>query len=99
MAAANRAGLSPYPVAASRSAVDRNFAAHRAFMIRSYAMALVLVWLRLMFDLQDYLFFFVKNEDLRDATREWASWVLPLLVVEVWLSWVPQLRAKNRRDE
>ena len=44
-------------------------ASHRAFMIRSHAMALVLVWLRLMYDLQDYLFFYVGNEDLRDATR------------------------------
>ena len=66
-------------------------------MIRSYAMALVLVWLRLMFDLGDVLFFYVANEDLRDATREWASWVVPLLVVEFYLSWWPQLQTTNHR--
>lgn len=87
-----------FTLAAWRHAVRRNFASHRAFMIRSYAMALVLVWLRLMYDLQDYLFFYVGNEDLRDATREWASWVVPLLIVEFWLSWLPQLRAPNRRE-
>ena len=57
-----------------------------------YTLALVLVWLRVMYDFQDYLFFYVQNEDMRDATREWASWVIPLLVVEFWISWLPQMR-------
>ena len=82
-----------FTLAAWRAAVAKNFVAHRAFMIRSYAMALVLVWLRVMYDFQDYLFFYVKDEEMRDATREWASWVVPLLVVEAWLSWLPQLKA------
>lgn len=86
-----------FTLAAWRSAVAKNFAAHRAFMIRSYTLALVLVWLRLMYDFQEELFFFVKDGDLRDATREWASWVVPLLVVEVWLSWLPQLRPNRSR--
>jgi hypothetical protein len=64
-------------------------------MIRSYTLALVLVWLRLMYDFQDYLFFFVTDEEMRDATREWASWVIPLLVVELWLSWLPQVRSNS----
>lgn len=81
-----------FTLAAWRAAVARNFVAHRAFMIRSYTLALVLVWLRLMNDFQDYLFFYVQDEVMRDATREWASWVIPLLVVELWISWLPQLR-------
>ncbi|MBL8523966.1 MAG: DUF2306 domain-containing protein [Betaproteobacteria bacterium] len=85
-----------FTLAAWRQAVAKNYATHRAFMIRSYTLALVLVWLRLMYDLQDYLFFYVENADLRDATREWASWVLPLLVVEFWISWRPQLGARKR---
>jgi hypothetical protein len=84
-----------FTLAAWRAAVARNFTAHRAFMIRSYALALVLVWLRLMYDFQDYLFFYVTDESMRDATREWASWVVPLLVVEFWISWLPQVRANN----
>jgi len=84
-----------FTLAAWRAAVVKNFVAHRAFMIRSYALALVLVWLRVMYDFQDYLFFYVQNEEMRDATREWASWVVPLLVVELWISWLPQLRTKN----
>ena len=81
-----------FTLAAWRCAVNRNFAAHRQFMIRSYGMALVLVWLRLMYQLQDWLFFYVKDEAMRDATREWASWIVPLLILELWLSWIPLLR-------
>jgi uncharacterized membrane protein len=87
-----------FTLAAWRHAVSKNFVAHRAFMIRSYAMALVLVWLRLMYDFQDTLFFYVKDEELRDATREWASWVVPLLMVEFYLSWLPQFRKPARSE-
>jgi hypothetical protein len=83
-----------FTLAAWRAAVARNFVAHRAFMIRSYTLALVLVWLRVMYDFQDVLFFYVQDEQARDGTREWASWIIPLLVVELWISWLPQLRAK-----
>ena len=86
-----------FTLAAWRCAVNGNFVAHRQFMIRSYGMALVLVWLRLMYDLQDRLFFYVADEEMKDATREWASWVVPLLVIELWLSWVPLLRTGTRR--
>ena len=64
-------------------------------MIRSYALALVLVWLRLMDDVQDVLFFYVTDQAMRDATREWASWVIPLLMVELWISWLPQMRSNK----
>jgi len=84
-----------FTLAAWRAAVAKNFVSHRAFVIRSYTLALVLVWLRLMYDLQDYLFFYVNDEELRDATREWASWVIPLLAVEFWISWLPQVRPKS----
>jgi uncharacterized membrane protein len=84
-----------FTLAAWRAAVARNFQVHRAFMIRSYTLALVLVWLRIMYDFQDQLFFFVTSEVARDATREWASWVIPLLVVEFWLSWLPQLKPRG----
>jgi uncharacterized membrane protein len=80
-----------FTLSAWRCAVAKRFAAHRQFMIRSYGLAMVLVWLRLMFDFQSVLFFYVTDEAMRDATREWASWVVPLLVLELWLSWIPLL--------
>lgn len=88
-----------FTLAAWRSAVDRRFAAHRQFMIRSYGLALVLVWLRLMFDFQSVLFFYVADEAMRDTTREWASWVVPLLVLEMWLSWLPLLSPRRASAE
>lgn len=84
-----------FTLAAWRAAVGGNYVAHRAFMIRSYAMALVLVWLRIMYDFQDHLFFYVQGEQARDGTREWASWVVPLLLVELWISWLPQVRTSR----
>jgi uncharacterized membrane protein len=84
-----------FTIAAWRAAVAKKFAAHRAFMIRSYTLALVLVWLRLMSDFQEVLFFFVANEEMRDVTREWASWVIPLLLVEYWISWRGQMEFSN----
>jgi len=87
-----------FTLAAWRCAVNHDFAAHRLFMIRSYGLALVLVWLRLMYDFQGWLFFYVKDEAMRDATREWASWVVPLLILELWLSWIPLLRSKKLRS-
>ncbi len=86
-----------FTLAAWRCAVRGQYRAHRLFMIRSYGLALVLVWLRIMFDAQDWLFFYVTNPDLRDATREWASWCVPLLLLELWLSWLPLLRAAPTR--
>jgi len=82
-----------FTLAAWRSAVRGRFRAHQLFMIRSYGLALVLVWLRLMYDGEDWLFFYVTNPDVRDATREWASWIVPLLIMELWLSWWPLLRS------
>ena len=82
-----------FTLAAWRSAVHGRFRAHQLFMIHSYGLALVLVWLRLMYDGQEWLFFYVTNPELRDTTREWASWIVPLLVMELWLSWWPLLRS------
>lgn len=57
-----------FTLAAWRCAVAKNSAAHRAFMIRGYAMALVLVWFRQMYDWQDLLFFYVTPPGLRWVT-------------------------------
>ncbi|MCF8247086.1 MAG: DUF2306 domain-containing protein [Saprospiraceae bacterium] len=71
----------------------KNVKAHRLFMIRSYVLAMVFVILRVMGDVpSDMLFFYIQSPELRDATLEWMSWVLPLLVTEFWISWIPLLK-------
>lgn len=76
---------------------NKNIKAHRLFMIRSYALALTFVWLRVLGDLvyKQNLLFFIKSDDIRDATYEWMSWVLPILLVELSISWIPLMRPKK----
>lgn len=74
-----------------------NVVAHRLFMIRSYGLALVFVFLRLVGDLpQHKLFYFIDSPELRDTTLEWVSWVIPLLTIEIIFAWIPSLRQSKR---
>lgn len=87
-----------FTLAAWRCAVRRDFVAHRQFMIRSYGLALVLVWLRIIGDVPgDTMFFYIKDQAIRDTTQEWMSWVVPLIVMELALSWWPLFRRKPAR--
>lgn len=74
-----------------------NIKAHRLFTIRSYTLALTFVWLRILSDLvyKHNLLFFIKSEEIKDATYEWMSWVLPILLVELFISWIPSLKHKK----
>lgn len=74
-----------------------NIVTHRLFMIRSYGLALVFVFLRLVGDLpQNKLFYFIDSPELRDTTLEWVSWVIPLLTIEMVFAWIPSLRQSRR---
>lgn len=76
----------------------RDFVAHERFMIRGYVLAMAFVWVRMMYDFQHEMFPFIVDDAVRDTTREWLSFVAPMLVVETWLSWWPALRvARNRQ--
>lgn len=73
-----------------------NIQAHRLFVIRSYGLALVFVFLRLMGDIpQDKLFFFIDSPEIRDTTLEWVSWIIPLLTIELIFSWIPLMQRKQ----
>lgn len=84
-------------ISAWLSVKNRNIAAHRLFMIRSYTLTFVFVFLRILGDLIDNygLLSFIENAAIRDTTQEWLSWVIPLLTVEVTISWLPLLRTKK----
>lgn len=72
-----------------QAARRRRLDLHRAFVIRATAIALSFVWVRMMAAGDGVLLGFIENAELRAATRSWLSFVLPLLVVELWLSWWP----------
>ena len=81
-------------ISAWLSIKNRNIEAHQLFMIRSYTLTLVFVFLRILGDLiNNYnLLSFIGNADIRDTTQEWLSWVIPLLTVEIIISWLPSIR-------
>jgi hypothetical protein len=85
-----------FSFAAFTCARRRLFAAHEKFVVRSYAMALAFVFVRVMGQGEDFLFAFLPDNELRGVTREWLCFVLPLLVVEGWQSWLPALRSDPR---
>lgn len=78
---------------------NKNIKAHRLFMIRSYTLALTFIFLRILSDLvyKKNLLFFIKNEEVKDVTYEWLSWVLPLMIVELFISWIPLLKQKKTK--
>ena len=76
---------------------NRNITAHRQFMTRSYTAALAFVFIRL-FTLvgSQNLFPFLDTPVERRTTSEWLCWVIPLLIVEIYLSWWPSLNIKKQ---
>jgi uncharacterized membrane protein len=63
-------------------AVRKKFANHRAFMIRSYALTLSAISLRLYTVLFDYLQVHAKPMDIY-VTTAWLSWVPNLIIAEI----------------
>lgn len=86
-----------FSVAAWICARQRDYANHRKFAIRSFAIGLAFVWVRLLGAFEDQLFPFIENQDVVDTTQEFLSFVLPLLLVETWLSWLPAVQSASRR--
>jgi uncharacterized membrane protein len=72
----------------------KNVKAHRQFMVRSYTAALAFVFIRL-FPLFGYktMFPFLDTQMERRTTAEWLCWVVPFLVIEIYMIWWPQLTA------
>jgi uncharacterized membrane protein len=76
----------------------KNVQAHRLFMIRSYVLALTFISLRILSDMVEHwnILFFIDDPDVRDTTYEWLSWVLPLMVTEICISWIPSMRMSRQ---
>jgi uncharacterized membrane protein len=72
-----------------RAAVERRFAAHRRWMLRSFALTFAAVTLRLQLPLAQ-----AAGVEFADAYRAiaWLCWLPNLLVVEAWLALAAQTR-------
>ena len=74
-----------------------DFAAHRAFMIRSVAVGFAFVWIRLLRVSQDWFLPFIEDPEMRTTVREYVCFIVPLLGVEIWLSYLPALKRASRQ--
>ncbi len=76
--------------------LHKNIKAHRQFMVRSYTAALAFVFIRL-FPLIGYknMFPFLETQMERRTTAEWLCWVIPMLIVEIYLVWWPLIITKK----
>lgn len=74
-----------------RAAVERRFAEHREWMLRSYAVTATAITLRLMLPLSGVL-----GYDFFPAYRviAWASWMTNLVLFEAWIRWTRGPRAR-----
>jgi Predicted membrane protein (DUF2306) len=87
-----------FSVAAWICARRRAFAAHERFVVRSYTIALAFAFVRTLGEFEGTLLAFIPDKDLSGVTREWLSFVVPLLVVECYYSWWPSVRSTKFND-
>ena len=74
---------------------QRNIVAHQQFMVRSYTAALAFVFVRLDSIIpMDFIFGNLKGEQL-DIVVEWIFSFVPLMLVELFMIWLPSLRRRQ----
>ena len=74
----------------------RNIEAHRQFMVRSYACAMAFVFVRIDRVIpMDFIFDPIANDEIIGIVTEWTFSILPLLLVEIFMVWIPSLRGKR----
>ncbi len=75
---------------------NRKIEAHRQFMVRSYACALAFVFVRLDRIIPMYFIFEpIANEEIIGIVMEWTFSILPLLLVEIFMVWLPSLSKRR----
>lgn len=88
-----------FTIGAWTCARNHAYAAHERFVVRGYGIALAFVLVRLLGEVQEPLFAFLPDKAVRDSTREWLSFVVPLLAIESWYSWWPAVRGSRREKK
>jgi uncharacterized membrane protein len=75
---------------------QRNITAHRQFMVRSYVCALAFVFVRMDRVLPiGFIFDPIVDDGVYAVIAEWTFSILPLIVAEIFLTWIPSLRKSN----
>lgn len=86
-----------FSVCAWYCAVRGDFASHRGFMIRSVTLGFAFVWVRLLRVSQDWFLPFIEDAEMRTTVREYVCFIVPLIAVEIWLTYWPSVKRAQRR--
>jgi uncharacterized membrane protein len=71
----------------------KNIVAHKQFMVRSYTCALAFVFVRLYLVVpMDFIFGIIANPEIENVVTEWMFSILPLVLVEIAMIWVPSIQ-------
>lgn len=74
----------------------RNITAHRQFMVRSYVCALAFVFVRMDRVLPiGFIFDPIVDDGVYAVIAEWTFSILPLIVAEIFLTWIPSLKSRK----
>ncbi|MBC7849398.1 MAG: DUF2306 domain-containing protein [Chitinophagaceae bacterium] len=73
---------------------NKNVKAHRQFMIRSYTASLAFVFIRISSILPFNPYPFIDDRTQQRITSEWLCWVIPFMVIELYMVWLPSLRKR-----
>ncbi len=77
---------------------QKNITAHKQFMVRSYVCALAFVFVRLYQVLPlDFIFQPITDDTVYAVVIEWTFSILPLILVEIVMVWIPSIRSNNVR--
>ncbi|MBK7650270.1 MAG: DUF2306 domain-containing protein [Flammeovirgaceae bacterium] len=72
---------------------QKNITAHKQFMVRSYTCALAFVFVRLYQVIpMEFLFGVIDDPTVKRVVIEWMFSILPLLIVEIVMIWMPSLK-------
>jgi uncharacterized membrane protein len=81
------------------SILKRNIIAHKQFVVRSYVCALAFVFVRLdnVIPAIQRIFDPIKSDDVFAVVMEWTFSILPLLLVEIVMIWIPSLQKQTKQ--
>jgi uncharacterized membrane protein len=72
---------------------QRNIMAHKQFMVRSYTCALAFVFVRLYQVIpMDFAFEVIDDSNVKGVVIEWMFSILPLILVEIVMIWIPSIK-------
>lgn len=75
---------------------QKNITAHKQFMVRSYVCALAFVFVRLYQVLPlDFIFQPITSDDVFAVVVEWTFSILPLILVEIVMIWIPSIKKQS----